>query len=153
MTNSDAYLSLFGAKYTERKLVLGMKGREKQNSEKKMRGRTGAVLLRASVAEDPSFSWSAMDFVKGKTGRHAPVPGICSKFTILHHLQKDPRCPFLSHHPSSDTDSIDKTRCTPKSLDSKDAPLLQYGWAPLLQYGWASLLQYGWAFFSHHFYL
>lgn len=47
MTNSDAYLSLSGTKYVERKLVLVMKGREKSNSEEKMRGRTGAVLLRA----------------------------------------------------------------------------------------------------------
>ena len=51
MTNSDAYLSLFGTKYVERKLVLGMKGREKENSEK-MRGRIGAVLLRARLLRE-----------------------------------------------------------------------------------------------------
>lgn len=60
-----------------------------------MRGRTGAVLLRASplestpsdfvvhVAEDASFSWSAIDFVKGNTGRHEPIPG---NLQFVHHL-------------------------------------------------------------------
>lgn len=51
MTNSDAYLSLFGTKYVERKLELGVKGSEKQNREK-MRGRTGAVLLRARLLRE-----------------------------------------------------------------------------------------------------